>query len=98
MSNKNGRIIDVAELRGSELLAADLKTLEKYGNHIQGLVRTFQVPLQNDYDPDQVAAYFRCRPHVVFARLVEVYRVLLIAYSRTIAEIQKVFFITCVFR
>ena len=81
VSNKNGHILDVAELRGAELLAADLKIFENYGNHIQDLVRSFQVPLQNDYDRDQVEAYYRCCPHVVFARLIEVYSVLLMAYG-----------------
>lgn len=60
------------ELRGKDLLAADLKTLESYSSRIQGVFQSFQVPLQYDYDPDEVAAYFHRRPHVLVFRLLEV--------------------------
>ncbi|KAG0583481.1 hypothetical protein KC19_3G139700 [Ceratodon purpureus] len=60
------------ELRGKDLLAADLRTLERYSSYIQGVFQSFQVPLQNDYDPDEVAAYFHRRPHVLVFRLLEV--------------------------
>jgi hypothetical protein len=54
-------------------LAADLKTLESYSSRIQGVFQSFQVPLQYDYDPDEVAAYFHRRPHVLVFRLLEVH-------------------------
>jgi hypothetical protein len=62
-----------AELRGRNLLAADLKVLESYASYIQGVFQSFQVPLQNDYDPDQVAAYFHRRPHILVFRFLEVH-------------------------
>lgn len=60
------------ELRGKDLLIADFKTLESYSSYIQSVLQNFQVPLQTNYDPDQVAAYFHRRPHVLLYRLLEV--------------------------
>lgn len=62
-----------AELRGKDLLIADFKTLESYSSYIQSVLQNFQVPLQTNYDPDQVAAYFHRRPHVLLYRLLEVH-------------------------
>jgi aarF domain-containing kinase len=61
-----------AELRGFEVMAADVHTLGKYVEHIKSVTRNFRVPLQNNYDPDQIAAYFDHRPHVLIFRLLEV--------------------------
>ncbi len=61
-----------AELRGFEVMAADVDTLGKYVEHIKSMTRNFRVPLQNNYDPDQIAAYFDHRPHVLIFRLLEV--------------------------
>ncbi|XP_024358168.1 uncharacterized protein [Physcomitrium patens] len=60
------------ELRGKDLLDADLRTLESYSSFVQGVFQSFKVPLQNEYDPDQVAAYFHRRPHVLLLRFLEV--------------------------
>lgn len=62
-----------AELRGKDLLDADLRTLESYSSFVQGVFQSFKVPLQNEYDPDQVAAYFHRRPHVLLLRFLEVH-------------------------
>lgn len=64
-----------ADLRGNgmTLLAADWKTLGSYASYVQDVFRSFQVPLQSEYDPDQVAAYFHRRPHVLLFRLLEVH-------------------------
>ncbi len=53
-------------------MAADVDTLGKYVEHIKSVTRNFRVPLQNNYDPDQIAAYFDHRPHVLIFRLLEV--------------------------
>jgi hypothetical protein len=36
------------------------------------VVRNFRVSLPNNYDPDQIAAYFDHRPHVLIFQLLEV--------------------------
>lgn len=60
------------ELSGTDLLAADIKSLNEYATFIRGLVKVWRIPLQESYDPDQIAVYFNCRPHVLAFRILEV--------------------------
>lgn len=60
------------ELSGTDLLAADIKSLNEYATYIRGLFKVWRIPLQESYDPDQIAGYFNCRPHVLVFRILEV--------------------------
>lgn len=62
----------LAELSGMDLLMADLKALEAYAGYFYCLSKVWSKPLPGVYDPQDVAAYFNCRPHVVALRLLEV--------------------------
>ncbi|GLJ52423.1 hypothetical protein SUGI_1115160 [Cryptomeria japonica] len=60
------------ELTGTDLLAADVKSLKEYIDYLRGSLDMWRIPLQESYDPDQIAAYFNCRPHVLASRILEV--------------------------
>lgn len=51
---------------------ADVKALEAYAGYIYCLSKMWSRPLPEVYDPQAVADYFNCRPHVVAFRLLEV--------------------------
>lgn len=51
---------------------ADLKALEAYAGYFYYLSKIWSKPPPEVYDPQDVAAYFSCRPHVVALRLLEV--------------------------
>ncbi|KAL1828065.1 hypothetical protein ACET3Z_006477 [Daucus carota] len=59
-------------LTGIDLLVADLKALEAYLNYFYYLTKMWTKPLPDVYDPQEVADYFNCRPHLVALRLLEV--------------------------
>ncbi|XP_057979562.1 uncharacterized protein LOC131165632 isoform X2 [Malania oleifera] len=61
------------ELSGVDLFMADLKALEAYACYFYHLSKAWSRPLQEFYDPEEVANYFGCRPHLVALRLVEVF-------------------------
>ncbi|XP_059456102.1 uncharacterized protein LOC132186243 [Corylus avellana] len=61
------------ELSGVDLLMADLKALEAYAGYFYYLSKIWSKPLPEAYDPQDVADYFSCRPHVVALRLLEVF-------------------------
>ncbi|KAK4778322.1 hypothetical protein SAY87_018509 [Trapa incisa] len=60
------------ELSGLDLLMADLRALEAYIYYFYYLSRVWSKPLPEIYDPQDIADYFSCRPHVVALRLFEV--------------------------
>jgi aarF domain-containing kinase len=59
-------------LTGVDLLLADLKALESYASYFYCLSKIWSKPLPEAYDPQEVADYFNCRPHLVAFRLLEV--------------------------
>lgn len=61
------------ELSGVDLLMADLKALEAYASYFYYLSKIWSKPLPEVYDPQDVATYFSCRPHVVALRLLEIF-------------------------
>ncbi|KAA0034730.1 AarF domain kinase [Cucumis melo var. makuwa] len=61
------------ELSGVDLFMADLKALEAYAVYYYSLSKVWTKPLPEVYDPQSVAEYFRCRPHIVGLRLLEVF-------------------------
>lgn len=61
------------ELTGVDLFVADLKALEAYISYFYYLSKLWTKPLPEVYDPQEVANYFNCRPHVVALRLLEVF-------------------------
>lgn len=65
-------------LTGIDLLVADLKALEAYLNYFYYLTKMWTKPLPDVYDPQEVADYFNCRPHLVALRLLEVVKFCLI--------------------
>ncbi|EEF29135.1 Ubiquinone biosynthesis protein coq-8, putative [Ricinus communis] len=60
-------------LTGMDLFMADLKALEAYASYFYYLSKLWSKPLPEVYDPQDVADYFSCRPHVVALRLLEVF-------------------------
>ncbi|OWM70178.1 hypothetical protein CDL15_Pgr026028 [Punica granatum] len=60
------------ELSGLHLLMADVKAMEAYISYFYCLSRVWSKALPETYDPEGVADYFICRPHVVALRLIEV--------------------------
>ncbi|KAF8108297.1 hypothetical protein N665_0111s0012 [Sinapis alba] len=69
-------------LTGMDLLMADVKALEAYAGYIYCLSKMWSRPLPEVYDPQAVADYFNCRPHVVAFRLLEVFSAFMIAAIR----------------
>ncbi|KAG5557408.1 hypothetical protein RHGRI_007601 [Rhododendron griersonianum] len=61
------------ELSGVDLFVADLKAMEAYAYYLYYLAKLWTKPLPEVYDPEDVADYFTCRPHVVALRLLEVF-------------------------
>ncbi|KAJ7975079.1 Protein kinase superfamily protein [Quillaja saponaria] len=60
-------------LTGVDLLMADLKALEAYAGYLYYMSKIWSKPLPEAYDPQDVADYFSCRPHVVALRLLQVF-------------------------
>lgn len=56
---------------------ADLKALEAYASYFYYLSKIWSKPLPEVYDPQSIADYFNCRPHLVAFRLVEVVKTIL---------------------
>ncbi|CAN7007456.1 hypothetical protein IGI04_010622 [Brassica rapa subsp. trilocularis] len=69
-------------LTGVDLLMADVKALEAYAGYIYCLSKMWSRPLPEVYDPQAVADYFNCRPHVVAFRLLEVFSAFMVAAIR----------------
>lgn len=59
-------------LSGVDLLMADLEALKLYASYFHQLSKVWSTPLPEYYDPEKVAAYFNCRPHVLAVRVIEV--------------------------
>ncbi|KAI9124678.1 hypothetical protein K1719_004600 [Acacia pycnantha] len=72
------------ELSGVDLLMADLKALEVYASYFYQLSKIWSKPLPEVYDPQDVATYFSCRPHVVAIRLLEIFS----AFASAVIRIQ----------
>ncbi|XP_043705984.1 uncharacterized protein sll0005 [Telopea speciosissima] len=60
-------------LSGMDLFMADLKALEAYSSYVYHLSKIWSRPLPEIYNPQEVAEYFSCRPHLVALRLIEVF-------------------------
>ncbi|CAI0411752.1 unnamed protein product, partial [Linum tenue] len=60
-------------LTGVDLLMADLQAMVTYASYFYYLSKIWSKPLPEVYDPEAVADYFNCRPHVVAFRLLEVF-------------------------
>lgn len=59
-------------LWGVGLMMADLEALKAYANYMQLASKIWSVPLPEHYDPQKIADYFNCRPHVLAFRIIEV--------------------------
>lgn len=57
-----------------DLLMADLMAIKAYADYLYLLSKIWSTPLPEIYDPQKVADYFNCRPHVVAFRVLEVFR------------------------
>ncbi|KAK6929208.1 TMEM115/Pdh1/Rbl19 [Dillenia turbinata] len=79
------------ELSGVDLLLADLKALEAYASYLYYLTKIWSRPLPEFYDPQEVADYFNCRPHVVALRLLEVFSSFAVAAIRIRASEIRIF-------
>ncbi|XP_010529099.1 PREDICTED: ethylene-responsive transcription factor 12-like, partial [Tarenaya hassleriana] len=58
-------------LSGVDLFMADVKALEAYAGYFHYLPKLWSRLLPEVYEPEAVADYFSCRPHVVAFRLLE---------------------------
>ncbi|KAI4302337.1 hypothetical protein MLD38_038094 [Melastoma candidum] len=61
------------ELTGIDLLMADLKAFQAYSSYFYSLSKMWEKPLPGAYNPEGVADYFSCRPHIVAFRLIEIF-------------------------
>nr|XP_043616523.1 uncharacterized protein slr1919 [Erigeron canadensis] len=61
------------ELSGTDLVLADLKALEAYILYYYYLSKMWSKPLPEVYNPQEADDYFKCRPHIVALRLIEVF-------------------------
>ncbi|KAK1432084.1 hypothetical protein QVD17_08974 [Tagetes erecta] len=60
------------ELTGIDLMLADFKALEAYILYYYSMSKMWAKPLPEVYNAQEADDYFKCRPHVVALRLVEV--------------------------
>ncbi|KAI3705549.1 hypothetical protein L1987_75788 [Smallanthus sonchifolius] len=60
------------ELSGTDLILADLKALEAYILYYYHLSKMWAKPLPEVYNAQEADDYFKCRPHIVALRLIEV--------------------------
>nr|GEU67489.1 kinase superfamily protein isoform 1 [Tanacetum cinerariifolium] len=61
------------ELSGTDLIMADIKAMEAYILYYYYLSKMWAKPLPEVYDAKEADDYFKCRPHVVALRLIEVF-------------------------
>lgn len=61
------------ELSGTDLIMADLKALETYILYYYYLSKMWTKPLPEVYNAQEADDYFKCRPHIVALRLIEVF-------------------------
>lgn len=60
-------------LSGVDLLMSDLEALKSYVNYLRHASQIWFMPLPESYDPQKVADYFSCRPHILAFRFSEVF-------------------------
>ncbi|XP_077227567.1 protein kinase superfamily protein [Tasmannia lanceolata] len=60
-------------LSGTDLLIADLNALKDYAYYFYHVSQVWSTPLPDVYDPQRVADYFNCRPHILAFRVLEVF-------------------------
>ncbi|KAI3508671.1 hypothetical protein L1887_23680 [Cichorium endivia] len=61
------------ELSGIDLIMADLKALETYILYYYQVSKMWTKPLPEVYNAQEADNYFKCRPHIVALRLIEVF-------------------------
>ncbi|KAF5790194.1 putative ABC-type Cd(2+) transporter [Helianthus annuus] len=61
------------ELSGTDLIMADLKALEACVLYYYHLSKMWTKPLPEVYNAQEADIYFKCRPHIVALRLIEVF-------------------------
>ncbi|KAL8231925.1 hypothetical protein R6Q57_001703 [Mikania cordata] len=61
------------DLSGTDLILADLKALESYILYYYYLSKIWAKPLPEVYNAQEADDYFKCRPHIVALRLIEVF-------------------------
>ncbi|XP_071710350.1 uncharacterized protein [Rutidosis leptorrhynchoides] len=61
------------ELSGTDLILADLKALEAYMLYYYYMSKMWSKPLPEVYIAQEANDYFKCRPHIVALRLIEVF-------------------------
>lgn len=59
-----------------DLLMADLEALKVYANYLRSASQLWSTPLPEVYEPQRVADYFSCRPHVLVFRMLEVFEII----------------------
>nr|KAJ0188842.1 hypothetical protein LSAT_V11C900484490 [Lactuca sativa] len=61
------------ELSTTDLIMADLKAMETYIIYYYHLSKMWTKPLPEAYNAQEADDYFKCRPHIVALRLIEVF-------------------------
>ncbi|XP_020112748.1 uncharacterized protein LOC109727189 isoform X3 [Ananas comosus] len=56
-----------------DLMMADLKALKLYFSYWRESWKIWSIPLPEVYEPQMVADYFSCRPHVLAFRIIEIF-------------------------
>jgi hypothetical protein len=59
-------------LSSVDLMMADFEALKLYINYFWQSSKVLSTPVPETYDPQMVADYFLCRPHVLGFRIIEV--------------------------
>ncbi|XP_024529756.1 uncharacterized protein LOC9650796 isoform X2 [Selaginella moellendorffii] len=59
-------------LSGWDIVAADIATIRQYFDNVKLQLAIWKLPLQEAYDPEDLAVYFNARPHLLLFRALEV--------------------------
>ena len=61
-----------------DLLSADLQAMATYISYFYCMSKIWSTPLPEVYDAELVSNYFKCRPHIIAFRLLEVLKILML--------------------
>ncbi|XP_057523471.1 uncharacterized protein LOC130803282 isoform X1 [Amaranthus tricolor] len=71
-------------LSGMDLLSADLQAMATYISYFYCMSKIWSTPLPEVYDAELVSNYFKCRPHIIAFRLLEIF----VAFSSAVVKIR----------
>ncbi|KAK9698253.1 hypothetical protein RND81_08G091600 [Saponaria officinalis] len=78
-------------LSGMDLLLADIEALSTYANYFYSMSKLWSRPLPEFYNAQEITDYFKCRPHIVALRMLEVFSTFSSAAIKVRASRMKAF-------